>query len=260
MPKPAFPEILKASNWEKQKGIVAKLAKVEPDPLNACKSAEALFNKINWSKMNGATAAALATAPEINDFIKGMKAEYVANFEPAKKAFSELNTVCSKTAAAFKASAIIPKSSREHVEKMATVASQFAVVLKSCCEPDIKQAQAAAVKKANLTFEQCRADKNLWNAFHKFCVSEHSDENIRFLEVTASKPTGATAQKVYDAFISNKSSMQVNLTSGTFATFHQAATAKTLDAAPWDKARAEILNMLKNDSFSRFKTVIDKFI
>lgn len=260
MPKPAYPEILKAATWEKQKGVVAKLAKVEPDPANACKHAEALFNKINWSKMDGAAGAKLATAPEIQEFIKQMKAEYVANFEPAKKAFSELGATCTKTATAFKASSVIPKSSREHVEKMATTASNFVNTLKSCCEPDIKIAQAAAVKKANVTFDQVRADKNLWNAFHKFCMSEHSDENIRFLEVTAAKPTGATAQKVYDTFISNKSSMQVNLTGGTFATFHKAATDHTLDAAPWDKARTEILNMLKADTFNRFKANIDKFM
>jgi hypothetical protein len=133
-------------------------------------------------------------------------------------------------------------------------------VLKSCCEPDLKMAQTAAVKKQNLTFEQCRADKNLWNAFHKFCISEHSDENIRFLEVTASAPKGAMAQKVYDAFISNKSNMQVNLTSGTFAAFHKANTEHTLDGAPWETARTEILKMLKADSFTRFKTNIDKFL
>lgn len=260
MPKPTYPEILKPGSWEKQKGVIAKLAKVEPDPGGACRTAEAAFGKINWAKMDGATATKLPTAPEVNEFIKSMKTEYVSTIEPARKALFDLNSVLAKTAATFKASAIIPKASREHVEKMAALASQFATTLKSCCEPDIKAAQAAAVKKANLTFEQCRADSNLWNAFHKFCVSEHSDENIRFLEVTASKPTGAAAQKVYDAFISNKSSMQVNLTSATFAIFHKAATEKKLDAAPWDTARSEILKMLKADSFTRFKANIDKFI
>ena len=87
---------------------------------------------------------------------------------------------------------------------MVPAASNFATTLKSCCEPDLKAAQAAAVKKADLTFDQCKADKNMWNAFHKFCVSEHSDENIRFLEVTASKPGGPAAQKVFDTFISKK--------------------------------------------------------
>ena len=260
MPKPMYPDILKAATWEKQKGVIAKLAKVEPDPTTACKNAEAAFAKINWSKMDGVAASKLATAPEINAAIKGMKDEYVATIEPTRKALFDLSTVLTKTAAAFKASSIIPKSSREYVEKMVPAASNFATTLKSCCEPDLKAAQAAAAKKADLTFDQCKADKNMWNAFHKFCVSEHSDENIRFLEVTASKPTGTAAQKVFDNFISKKGNMQVNLTSGTFLIFNKANTDKKLGDAPWDKARGEILAMLKNDTFTRFKANIEKFV
>lgn len=260
MPKPIYPDILKAANWDKQKGIIAKLAKVEPDPTAACKNAEAAFNKVNWAKMDGMAASKLGTSSEINDFIKGMKTEYVTSIEPARKALFDLSAVLAKTAAAFKSSSIIPKSSREHVEKMGSAASNVATTLKSCFEPDLKAAQTAATKKANITFEQCKADKNLWNAFHKFCVSEHSDENIRFLEVTSSKPSGTNAQKVYDTFISSKSKMQVNLTSGTFVIFNKANTDKKLGDAPWDKARTEILNMLKNDSFTRFKANIDKFV
>ncbi|HVS70564.1 MAG TPA: regulator of G-protein signaling domain-containing protein [Phycisphaerae bacterium] len=260
MPKPVYPDILKTGNWEKQKGVVAKLAKVEPDPGGACRNAEAAFGKINWGKMDGTAATKLPSAPAINEYIKSMKTEYVTTIEPARKALFDLNSVLAKTANAFKASAIIPKASREHVEKMAAIASQFATTLKSCCEPDLKAAQTAATQKANITFEQCQANQNLWNAFHKFCISEHSDENIRFLEVTKSKPTGGAAQKVYDAFISNKSSMQVNLTSATFAIFHKANTEKKLDGAPWDTARGEILRMLKADTFTRFKTNIAKFL
>ncbi len=259
MPKPVYPDVLKAGNWDKQKGILAKLVKGETGIGAACKKAQASFDAIDWTKMDGKKADDAGTPEEVDTFVKGMKAEYVAHFEPTRKDLFALSALATKYAGEFKKNPLIPKSSREYLEKMSTGASNFATGLKSCCEPDLKMAEAAKKRKA-LTFAKVMGDATLLAAFTKACKDFLSPETLEFYLKTKSTPSGGAAQSLYDNYCKVGSSNQINIDAGLVKKFDAANVSKKWGDAPWSAARRECELMLQNDLYPKFLKSAGKYI
>jgi hypothetical protein len=97
--------------------------------------------------------------------------------------------------------------------------------------------------------------------FENFCKQRHVSENYNFLSLMAKNPK--KERRWYDDFIKEGSKFQVNLPGGIRVPFDKIAadikdgkspdTPATWAAAPWDKAIAEVAQMMTRDVLQGFR-------
>ena len=135
MPIPEIPAILTKADWDREKGIIAKIGVGETGVGAQMEKVKNAYNAVDWSKFNARTA--LPTTPSepepVDEALKAAKAEY-PKVEKVRQELRVLEGLAEKAAAVFKSKALVPKSSTEHANKVAAAADLLAVQLKSMDE------------------------------------------------------------------------------------------------------------------------------
>jgi len=106
------------------------------------------------------------------------------------------------------------------------------------------------------TFDAIMGNSKGKKAFRDYLVKLMCEENLDFYEIASKNPTGPTAQKCYDDYLSNSAAIvQVNLDDGgLFNKFHAANVSKDWASAPWSRAADVALANMRNDSYHRLTT------
>jgi hypothetical protein len=135
--KPDIPEILTRRDWDKKKGVIAKMA--GPTGIGAqCDKVAAAYKAVKWEKFDlpGRRATVLKnwrddtfTRENWNKLLNEAGAEVQGNLAKLSQELYKLRDLCLKAAADFKKSRTIPSSSAQHVEKMAKAADMLGVRL-----------------------------------------------------------------------------------------------------------------------------------
>jgi len=141
MGKPAYPEVLKKTKWEKEKGLVAKIIKSETGIGAALDGIQAAYDAIPWDKLDEAKAAKLRTPEEARQLYTDGSAVLKGELEVARKKCSEASALGEKVSKSFKSNPLVPKSAREYLDQMAKQSSWFMTILRD-------EAQKSLVKFA----------------------------------------------------------------------------------------------------------------
>jgi len=133
---PQIPDILKKTDWDKHKGIIAKIAKVgvgETGIGAEMEKVKAVYTAVGWKKFDAWEVFNHQRPNEeslVDEALNAAKTE----FQKVEKVRAELRTLQSlalKTQTLFKSKPLVPKTSTEHVGKIAAAADHMAVALKS---------------------------------------------------------------------------------------------------------------------------------
>ena len=134
MPEKTIPTILTDADWQKKKGVIAKMAG-ETGIGAAMKALAVEWKKVDWQELDPVDGAwvksGLKRNPTNYEKVFALaKAENtkVAGVRTKVKALADL---AEKQEIKFKANKLIPSSSRAHVGKIATEADRFWIELKS---------------------------------------------------------------------------------------------------------------------------------
>lgn len=127
--KPELPKILTRKDWDKNKGVIAKMHGKTGigDALDDLKKA---YDAVDWDalnmfekRMDWRTVTKKAWDKAFDD----AKSEMTGNLTSLSKELYKVRDKCQDAAAKFKKSKTIPKSSTKHVTEMATTADHLGV-------------------------------------------------------------------------------------------------------------------------------------
>jgi hypothetical protein len=150
---PLYQPILTDGDWQRQKGIVAKVVKGETGIGAALIKLKAAYDKVPWQYFDPTYAGPMPkprTRPELETRLKEAKAKGNLLEEFRKLCFTTRD-LCKKVADDWKKNIVVPKSSREHVEKICKELENLALNTKSIgmdgferCEQEIIRVEATA--------------------------------------------------------------------------------------------------------------------
>jgi hypothetical protein len=132
---PKIPVILTKADWDKKKGVIAKMAGATGIGAE-CDKVAAAYKAVNWTKLDliGRSENEMQNWRNKNyskdywdKIVAEGKAEMVGNLTKLSVALQKLRDTCTKAAAEFKKSRTIPASSTAHVTQMAKTADQLSV-------------------------------------------------------------------------------------------------------------------------------------
>jgi hypothetical protein len=133
MALPVYPKILTDADWQKQKGIVAKIVKKETGIGELMKKLDAAYKAVTWDKFDAFRALPynnMRSMEAVDKAIVDAKTEH-AKVEPVRQAAFALRDQARAIAAEWKKSKLIPSSSIKHVEEVAKACEQLALECKS---------------------------------------------------------------------------------------------------------------------------------
>jgi Regulator of G protein signaling domain len=244
MPRVEYPQILRKSDWDINKGVVAKMHG-ETGLGAACETAERKYHLINWRIVEASNPNADAK------FVDGlMRVEFRRHILPASEYMLELKGKCDEVAAQFKQSRTIAVSSRLHVEKMSQTAAAFSRQLRDTHE---------------MKFETVLSSPVWLHKFQGHCRSEFNDNELDFLVACRNAqhypefpPTGRVvmpaerARAIFDEFIVDGARRQINLAGSIQNPLWDAGKGNRLAQADWQPAILACYRLLRADPFVRF--------
>jgi len=144
---PTIPAILTKADWDKNKGIIAKIGVGETGIGAAMEKVRAAYEAVDWRKFDASKVfSGLAKSEEeVDKALSGAKAERASKVENLRKELRNLESLARKAEAAFKANKLVPHSSTEHVGNIAVAADHMAVACKSM-DDEFKTFEAMKVK------------------------------------------------------------------------------------------------------------------
>jgi len=239
-----YPQILRKSDWDINKGVIAKMSG-ETGLGTACEAAERKYNLINW-RIFGPSAPNADTK-----FVESLtRVEFRRHVLPASEYMLELKSKCDEVAAQFKQSRTIPISSRLHVERMSEAAAAFARQLRNTHE---------------MKFEAVLSSPMWLHKFQAHCRGEFNDNELDFLVACKNAkhypefpPTGRVvlsperARAIFDEFIKDGVRRQINLAADIQNPLWDADKAGGLADANWQPAIHACYRLLRTDPFVRF--------
>jgi hypothetical protein len=128
-----YPAALLATNWDKNKGTVAKIAG-ETGIGDALKKLKAQHASIDWGLLTANGYGKLHNLAEVDDAEKKAKAYFQAKIVPYQSAARSVRDLANGVAKKFAANKLIPKSSTAYVSSIAQAADIVAVACKSMDE------------------------------------------------------------------------------------------------------------------------------
>ncbi len=153
MPTPQLPAILTESDWDRNKGVIAKLAG-ETGIGAALKNVKRAFDAVDWKKFDPALACAGAAAPsDVDRALNELASEYRGKVEPLRNELSKVHDLGNQIATKFKSNKLIPASSTEYVTKLASAAMMLMAQLKPLGTPSPEFAKAKEKLSAVLVDE-----------------------------------------------------------------------------------------------------------
>jgi hypothetical protein len=126
---PEIPNILTPADWNKQKGIIAKMAGETGLGAQMTKL-QSTFNAVNWERFDANAVVNAKDLKVVDDALAAAKAEY-PKVENVRKELRVLEDLAKRTEAKFKSNRLIPSSSVAHVGRIAAEADRMAVACKS---------------------------------------------------------------------------------------------------------------------------------
>jgi hypothetical protein len=179
--KPEYPKILTRKDWDKNKGVIAKMHG-ETGIGEKMDEVQKLYDAVDWDKINmtgqrkGWTWGQDISVPKWDKVYSDAKAEVLGPLAQASKALYELRDLAQKTQEKFKKSKTIPSSSTKHVAEIATTADQLGVKLN-------KNSMSDVLKKMDEEFQDY-VKKNFLDVFPagtKKYVDKHANvmSNLR---------------------------------------------------------------------------------
>lgn len=127
MPKPTYPSALTVKSWDKAKGVLARITKVETGVTALLKAAETAFNNAPFKDMEDSSALNMAKRGGI-DTLKAYQKEWLATYHPPFKAlethFRNLSTELGKKATAFESQPKLAQFAKV-ISLMASEANKF---------------------------------------------------------------------------------------------------------------------------------------
>ncbi len=127
---PIIPQILTQADWDRQKGLLAKMAG-ETGIGAQMNKVKAAYNAVDWGKFDAKIACQnTKDVTVVESALADAKGEY-AKVETVRKELRSLEAIARKTQAKFKSNRAIPSSSTDHVGKIAKAADQMTVACKS---------------------------------------------------------------------------------------------------------------------------------
>ena len=150
----ALPSVLTESDWNKKKGIIAKMAG-ETGIGAQLKKVETTYEKVDWTVFDAkAVSKTVQSKDDVDKAILTAKKVYSSDVEKHRAELSKLRDLASKAALSFKKNKLIPKASVEVAEAISSSADRFFVQLKSmdsefkaleAVKDDIKQSKVEDV-------------------------------------------------------------------------------------------------------------------
>jgi hypothetical protein len=139
-----YPEILMRKDWDKKKGVFAKMAG-QTGVGEQCDKVQAAYKKVNWIRLNayesriklGKWGDDTFTRPNWEKLLKDASAEASTNLAKVGAECYKLRDLCQKVAVDFKKSKTVPSSAADHVLKMAKAADQMGVALNKASMGDV---------------------------------------------------------------------------------------------------------------------------
>jgi hypothetical protein len=135
--KPAYPLILTRKDWDKKKGVIAKMAG-KTGIGEQCDKVFALYNAVHWDRLDLVERRRTVlqnwkddsyTKANWEKLVKEAMAEVTGNMAKLSAELYKLRDLCTKAAANFKKLKAIPSSSTQHVLTMAKTADHLGVQL-----------------------------------------------------------------------------------------------------------------------------------
>jgi hypothetical protein len=231
-PKPEYPKILTRKDWDKNKGVFAKMHG-KTGMGEKMDEVQKLFDAVDWEKINltkrregwkwGGEGVTISK-PSWDKIMNEAKSEVTGNLAKLSKELYELRDLAKDVQAQFKKSKTIPSSSTKHVGEIATTADQLGVKLnKNSMSPilvkmeeefvdfvqktyadSFVKALKVVVAKHPKTLEGVRADPTLANFTENACRKMARDYttplgNIAKVHDKGFKiKNGPAAQKLFD--------------------------------------------------------------
>ena len=135
--KPDYPLILTRKDWDKKKGVIAKMAG-KTGIGEQCDKVFALYKAVHWDRLDLVERRRTVlqnwrddsfTKANWEKLLKEAMAEVTGSMTKLSMELYKLRDLCTKAAADFKKSKTIPSSSTQHVLTMAKTADHLGVAL-----------------------------------------------------------------------------------------------------------------------------------
>jgi len=218
--KPVWPNILIAANWQKQKGVIAKVFKGETGVDKLLRDLRKAFDDVEWQYFVPDEAGPLKkprTREQLEERRRQAQGKGSQLEAFRKKCFSTRDGL-TKVRDSFKKSLVIPKSSRIHVENMMAACEQLALEAKSIDESgfervlqEIIRTEATGLKMLNNWIKG--VETNLPKVQQELTVAKYKEvlhQQVRGVGTAISKIPRYKAlydkdwaDKVGDGFMSN---------------------------------------------------------
>jgi len=145
---PKYPTILREKDWNKKKGVLAKVLKGKTGISEQLKATEKAFDEVQPAYFSDAWVDT-STKDSCTKALKALSEQFSGPVKSLCNELLKLKELASKKEAEFKKNPLIPKASREHVGEIADAAQELSDAVRQHvvdAANDIKQAQAAAAK------------------------------------------------------------------------------------------------------------------
>jgi hypothetical protein len=241
-----LPNELKVANWE-------SLKKTLPAPYNkdatVAPTLTALAGNnaaVNWTILEQCVenANAAQDSTDRDQIIKAARTQLV-KLDPLSKAATTAKTAIGKLKANIKGNAAFAK-----MFEQSDSFEKFVVGFKKQTETQLSNVSTNASNRAGeMNLDRILATPALKEKFAEFLKSEHSYENLEFLEAVKAGPSKA----VYDKYIKTE---VVNLSSKTKGPLQAVFEPPVATPEMWKAAYNDIFKLLTMDTLMRFKKTL----
>jgi hypothetical protein len=149
-----IPPILTKSNWDKQKGIIAKIGVGKTGIGEQMEVVKKTFTVVNWHLLDAYTLfpeAKPAKPESVKASFKVAEAEYKNHVIPLENALEELQKRALKAHGIFLGKTLIPKSVTAQVQQIADQAGHMHGDLKKSVQPQMVVHEFEAVLKEKMS-------------------------------------------------------------------------------------------------------------
>jgi hypothetical protein len=185
-PKPELPVILTSKDWDKKKGVFAKMHG-KTGIGEQMDKVLAAYNDVAWDKINMVTHQMRwgdVTKKAWDKVLDDAKAEVTGNLAKFSQSLYTLRDLAKKTAEEFKKSKTIPSASVKHVQQVADTADQLGLQMS-------KNSMSEPLRKMYEEFLE-HIDKNMIKTFYSGLK--------KYLQIHAGTIDQLKAQPTFDNF------------------------------------------------------------
>lgn len=164
---PAIPDILKNSNWQKEKGKLAKVFAGKTGVGEQMNKLQGEFNKLDFSKL--IPQGRFQSTEQLDNVIKLCRAEF-GKVEPLRKEAYTLRDLAKRTAEQFQKNKLIPGATVTHLKNITSNADHYGVAVKSF-DPSALIAELRTATQKNSDMIEVALKQAISVAYPK-CVAE----------------------------------------------------------------------------------------